>query len=206
MSRAISEIKYFFFVTYKFSKKPHKTRRERPKAFPVLRLVEPVHHIMHLMLRLPGELVHLVFRFPGGTVHLTANRGVHHRACRHHRCDRTGREPCRQPSHQSACPHKNTPPFCSIPIVCLLISRVLPIGQQNISGAFCKILTSFEQFRLSFVPPAGVMKFLLDFFPKKSRESRGQSPLAGVQGTASPGKRRFCKKDAKRRVIRRFVG
>ncbi len=37
-------------------------------------------------------------------------------------------------------------------------------------------------------PPAGGMKFLLDFFPKKSRESRGQSPLAQpAQGRESRG-------------------
>ena len=31
---------------------------------------------------------------------------------------------------------------------------------------------------LFFVPPAGVMKLLLNFFSKKLRVSRGQSPLA----------------------------
>ncbi|RKJ78148.1 hypothetical protein D7X33_10520 [Butyricicoccus sp. 1XD8-22] len=39
-------------------------------------------------------------------------------------------------------------------------------------------------------PPAGGMKFLLDFFPKKSRESRGQSPLAPPAQGRAQGKPR----------------
>ncbi|RKJ83137.1 hypothetical protein D7X33_00030 [Butyricicoccus sp. 1XD8-22] len=39
-------------------------------------------------------------------------------------------------------------------------------------------------------PPAGGMKFLLDFFTKKSRESRGQSPLVlPEEGQGSRGQR-----------------
>ncbi len=41
-----------------------------------------------------------------------------------------------------------------------------------------------------FVPPAGGMKFLLDFFSKKSRESRGQSPLVGARRAKPSGARR----------------
>ncbi len=40
----------------------------------------------------------------------------------------------------------------------------------------------------SFVPPAGVMEFLLDFFTKKSQGCRGQSPLARpAEGRESRG-------------------